>query len=72
MKNIAKIALFLHRFDKACARMNSGMTAFAAVLAVMVVFMGAIRAAATVSAAASAADSAVSSAKPILALWTYY
>jgi hypothetical protein len=73
VKDPAKIALFLHRVDKACARMNSGTTALAA-LTVMVVFMGALRAsqiAIELGAAAAAAIpySAMSSGMPIINPW---
>ena len=42
-EQIFKIAGFLRRVDASCARMNSGLSAVAAVLAVSVIFMATIR-----------------------------
>jgi hypothetical protein len=44
MMNNPEITALLMRVDKACARMNDGLSAFASVLAVLVICLGVIRA----------------------------
>jgi hypothetical protein len=44
MNAIKKFAAFLEQVDLACARMNAGLSACATVLAVLVAFMGILRA----------------------------
>lgn len=44
MKEPTDMPEFLARIDKACARMNDGLSAFASILAVLVLCMGIIRA----------------------------
>ena len=44
MNDPVEIAALLIRVNKACARMNAGLSAFASVLAVLVLFMGVMRA----------------------------
>lgn len=44
MENKTNIARLLRQIDAACARMNTGLSAFASVLAIVVLFMALIRA----------------------------
>jgi hypothetical protein len=73
MKDMMKIAAFLHRVDIVCAGMNTGLSAVAAVLAVVVVSMSVGRASeiAIDPGTTSVSYSAISPDKPILNFWTY-
>lgn len=63
----------LQRLDQICARMNSGLTAVAVVLGLMVAYMGAIRAAEVATDLGATAPAAPNMAAdhPVFNLWTY-
>lgn len=73
MNDPTEIAAFLTRVNKACAKMNDGLSAFASVLAVLVLCLGLFRA--TEYAAAMSANSAVPYAgfvgQPLLGVSSY-
>ena len=72
---ILKIATFLRQVDAYCARLNSGLSAVAAVLAVAVLATGIVRASEFskhwIDDYSTAPDQMISSGLPFFNTWTY-